>query len=259
MMRRLLLCALLLPYFLSLMIWCAPAPASSQNKEKSTTANELRNKLAGRVTLDKGMDSNTPLKDAVEFLAERYDVPIIVDAAAFRNDNQIDSVDEMQIRLPKMVGVKLSTVLRLLSAQVNGGYRIRSDHVEITTIQRMQAESWADREHRLAPTVDANFNKVPFEHALRELADSAGVGVVVDSLRAGETGKVNITATFDNVPVDTAVEVVANMAGMRAVAMDNLIYVTSPENAGSLREERQRIERAQEQAPPPAKKLAGAD
>src|SRR5262249_8646849 len=99
---------------------------------------ELKQKLSQPVDL-KGIDANTPFKDALEFISDRYDLTILVDSASFKSDNMTE-VDELQVRLPKMTGVSLGTVLRLLAAQVNGTYLIRRDYVEITTGQRAVAE-----------------------------------------------------------------------------------------------------------------------
>jgi len=45
------------------------------------------------INLDKGIDHNTPLKDALEFLSDRFDVTILVDISAFprgANEARID-------------------------------------------------------------------------------------------------------------------------------------------------------------------------
>jgi hypothetical protein len=47
-----------------------------------------------------------------------------------------------------------------------------------------------------------------------------------------------VTASFKpNVSIEGAVRVVANQAGLRVVALDNILYVTSPQNAERLRDE----------------------
>ena len=40
-----------------------------------------------------------------------------------------------------------------------------------------------------------------------------------------------MTATFRNVPLDTAVWILADMSGLTVVRKDNLLYVTSKEPA----------------------------
>jgi len=107
-------------------------------------ANRIKEKLATPVNLDKGIDANTPLKDALEFLADRYDLTLIIDSKAFEAIG-VQKVEEQPVALPKMVGVSMTTVLRLLLAQIKGDvytgtYLIRRDYIEVTTSYNAAAE-----------------------------------------------------------------------------------------------------------------------
>jgi type II secretory pathway component HofQ len=84
--------------------------------------------------------------------------------------------------------------------------------------------------------VDANFDRRPLAEALHELADQSGINVVLDA-RAGEKARTEVTATLSHVPVDTAVQVLADMADLKSMAIDNVIYVTSKANAKTLQRE----------------------
>src|SRR5262249_32779573 len=89
------------------------------------------------INLDAGIDANTPLKDALEFISEKADVPFIVDSKAFESIG-IQKVEEQPVSLPKMTGVRLKDVLRLLLGQIRGDvytgdFLLRSGYVEITT------------------------------------------------------------------------------------------------------------------------------
>lgn len=102
---------------------------------------ELRDKLNKPVTLDKGIDPNTPLKDALEFLSDKEDLTIIIDTEAFKAEG-LAEVESQAVKLSKMSGVSLGTVLRLLlgQLQVPGTYLIRRDYIEITTSTRALSE-----------------------------------------------------------------------------------------------------------------------
>src|SRR5262249_19634555 len=76
----------------------------------------MKEKLSRPVTLEKPIEANTPLKDALDFISDRYDVTIIVDTQAFKAES-VDAVEDLPVKLPRMVGVSLGTVLRLLTAQ----------------------------------------------------------------------------------------------------------------------------------------------
>src|SRR5271157_5340743 len=82
----------------------------------SSPAHELRQKLNQPITLDKGIGPSATLNDALEFLSDRYGLTIIVDTNAFAAIG-VQKVEETPVQLPKMTGVPLSTVLRLLMGQ----------------------------------------------------------------------------------------------------------------------------------------------
>jgi type II secretory pathway component GspD/PulD (secretin) len=84
------------------------------------------------------------------------------------------------------------------------------------------------------PLVSVVFEKRPLTEALKELSTLTDVSIVVDS-RAGE--KEGNTATFKNVPLDTAVRVLADIAGLSSVLIDNVLYVTTRPNAKALEAE----------------------
>ena len=98
---------------------------------------QIRDKLTQPVTLE---FESGPLKDAIGYLIERYNIPIIIDAEAFRNDVGINDIENQTVKLSKVAGVSLGTVLRLLLAQVQGTYMIRREFIEVTTGQRQAAE-----------------------------------------------------------------------------------------------------------------------
>src|SRR5262249_50749316 len=57
----------------------------------------------------------------------------------------VQKVEEQPVQLPKMVGVSMATVLRLLLAQVKGDvytgtYLVRRDYIEVTTTYNAAAE-----------------------------------------------------------------------------------------------------------------------
>jgi hypothetical protein len=201
-------------------------PASAGNP--ASTAQEIRDKL---VSLEKGFPDNTSLREALEFLSDRYDVQFIINVRLFQEENA-ESPDKLKLQLPKVINVRLGTILPLLLAQVHAAYQIHPDYVEIVPIERTLPAAWKQRRD-LAPTVQAEFTGRSLDEALRELAGASGINMVLDA-RAGEKAKTSITTSLNNVPVDTAVLILADMADMRPVALDNVLYVTSKENAEKL-------------------------
>jgi hypothetical protein len=63
-----------------------------------------------------------------------------------------------------------------------------------------------------------------------------GVSVVLDP-RVSHEGR--FTTTFNNVPLDTAVRLLADMSDLDVVAMDSVLYVTNKPNAEILQEQQE--------------------
>jgi hypothetical protein len=215
--------------------------------------------LSKSINLENGFEANTPFEDAVQFFRDRYDLPLIVDHVAFESGG-FGQVEQQKVKLPKMKNVRLSTVLKLILKQLksdNPGdmtgatYMVRSDYLEITTLQQAYKEIYgtsadgtvaaaADdvedgKPRRLLPIVNADFERRPLNEALKELTASSGLSTVVD-VRVSEKAKSPVSATLHNVPLDTAVQVLADMADLKSLVIDNVLYVTSKENAKALQE-----------------------
>jgi hypothetical protein len=214
----------------------ADAKPAAANK-----AAKLRAKLAEPVELDKGIDANTPLKDALEFFASNWDMTIIIDPKAFEMIG-VQKVEEQPVQLPKMVGVSRTTALRMLLGQIKGDaysgtYLIRGDHVLITTTWHATPEVWRDGPPGAGasiPTVEVEFDRRPLDEALKEIADHSGINVVLDP-NVGEKARKTVTARLNNTRVDSAVRILAAMADLRSIAIDNVLFVTSAEKAKALR------------------------
>lgn len=199
---------------------------------------EVRAKLAKPIDLDQGIGPNATLSDALELLGSRHDLTFIIDSNAFAAIG-VQKPEETAVCLPKMAGVSLGSALRMLVGQVKGdqyigSYLVRDGHVEITTTIHANVEKMV--EAQLAPRVHAEFDGTPLDEALRTLADSTGVSVIVDK-RVGRKAQEEVSATLNDVPVDTAVRVLADMVGLKVVVMDNVLYLTSRENAKELEAE----------------------
>jgi len=187
---------------------------------------------------------------------------------AAANAGDIASTPVAEKPIPKMTHVRLSTVLKKILERVpsmsGATYVLRRDGIEITTEAAKTAEFRNPADHApsipegvdpltIPPTplhlVQAEFDKRPLDEALKELADATDCTVVLD-VREKEKAK-TVTATLINVPLDTAVELLANMAGLQVVSRDRVLYVTTKENADAMAKElRRRVPPPPTPAPP---------
>lgn len=231
-----------------------------RESEEEKKSKKLRASLAQPVNLDKGIDAHTPLKDALDFLADRYDLTILFDTAAFEAIG-VQKPQEQPVQLPRMVGVKLEVVLKMLLAQVKGddgcgAYVVLADHILITTTAAEQYSANREPLRRgRVRTATVQFDRRPIGAALRELAAAQGLNIVLDNRQEKLLEKL-VTADFQQVPLDTIVRLLTDMADLRTVPIDNTLYVTSPDNARALQAEQDKVKAQEaqllrEQAAPP--------
>src|SRR5688500_18046583 len=104
-------------------------PAVSDDKG----AVELTAKLSKIVAVDQDMES--PLGEMLTYITERYSFhgKIVLNEQAFKAEG-VEQPREQSVRIAKVTGVKLSTVLDMICKQINGACVVRSNHVEITTL-----------------------------------------------------------------------------------------------------------------------------
>jgi hypothetical protein len=215
--------------------------------EKKVAA--LREKLQLSVQLSGFDDPETTLQDALDYLERAHDLHFHVNEQAFRREGGDDILkSKLQGPVPKLKNVSLGTVLRKILARVpsaSGATFIpRGDGIEITTLDAYRAEYYPARPNGpFPPLAFTNFEKKPLDEALKKLAEDTDANILLDEARAGEKGKALVTARLADVPLDTAVLLLADMAELKAVEIDGVYYVTTRENAQALRKE-------QEKAPP---------
>jgi hypothetical protein len=86
------------------------------------------------------------------------------------------------------------------------------------------------------PTLDdrtvINLNKVPLHQALSNLTRS-GFNIVIDPA-VGKKAEEEVTLMLNGTSCEAAVKMLAEVAGLRAVRLDNTMFVTTPEKADKL-------------------------
>jgi hypothetical protein len=230
MFRSLIASGIVVVVLASAFVTAAPVPAEEKAKEAARTPQAVRAKLASPAAVDE-IGAGTPLKEAMQFLAERFEVTIAIDVDAFKTDLGIQDVDNQPVKLAKMNNVRLDTVLRLLVQQTGGDFFISNDGV----IWIMPKDTLVSR--ILAQTVTVNFEKKPLDEALKQLAQQSGLSIVLDQRRAGDNARTQVTADLRNVNLDDALRIVADMAELKAVVVGRAVYVTTAENAKVIKEE----------------------
>jgi hypothetical protein len=232
------------------------ARAESPTSEQARRAAEVRKKLAATNAFGSIDDPEVKLEDALQLLLGRNGLAYEVNEQAFK-DEMVDNVLDRAIgkAIPKMTNVSLETVLRRMLARIPSSsgttFVVRGGVVEITTRRYASPSQWGvgagESGTVFPPETSIAFEKRPLQEALQEIADATGVNVVLDA-RAGDKGKTPVTATMRGVGVDTAVQLLANMADLTILPVENVLYVTTRENAKVLRAEILKLEPAKGEA-----------
>jgi hypothetical protein len=187
-----------------------------------------RQKLDQPVTIE--FEQNTPFRETMNYISERYKMTILIDKESFQADQNSD-IENQPVKLPRLVDVKLVAGLRATLLQVGADFYTRGD--VMTVVSRRYIEAGGVFRH----PVTASFSKRPLAEALGELSDLSGASVVLDS-RGQKEGALVVSADFRKVPVQDAVRDLADRAGMKSVVMENLLYVTSKKKADHLEKEK---------------------
>jgi hypothetical protein len=191
-------------------------------------AQDYREKLDQPVTLE--FERGTPLHEALNHIGMRYTLSIIVDEEAFKADSNQADIVNVPIKLPLLTNVRLRTVLRAILLQVDGDFYTRDDVLIIVPRARIASGVV------LRQPVDVAFERRLLSDALKELSDMTGVSVILDAQKQQDP-TLQVTADFRNVPLESAVRVLADMAGMKSITLENMIYVTAPDNADNMKKE----------------------
>jgi hypothetical protein len=88
--------------------------------------------------------------------------------------------------------------------------------------------------HQLRQSVSVDCDGTPFDKAIASLTGDSGANVVIDP-RLKEKAAVPVVLKLEEVPMETAIRLLSEVADLRAVRMNNVLFVTTPERAKSLR------------------------
>ncbi len=197
--------------------------------------------LRVRVTLDVALN---------ELLMHQAGIPVTINDAAFTAAKEKDLVGTTEIDdIGPMRDFTRATIVKVLLSKAGNHemgtptYILRRDHLEITTVGAVLREIRGERAAKddnnegvpvVPPLAYAAFSDTPLEDALKELARTTETTILLDP-RTG--GKPRVTAELGGVPLDAAVELLADMAGLKLVRVANVYYVTAPKNAKALQKE----------------------
>jgi hypothetical protein len=188
-------------------------------------------------------DYKTSLDEAFGLLARMCRVNFEMNEKAF-TEAGCDTVYKTEIaNLHPLIPMKatLATVLKQvlgrLPAKPGATWLVRRNCIEITTYDAVRAEIMGkDYSGPMLPLVCVSADRKPLDEVVAYLADQGERNVTIDP-RVGDRTQAPITTYLINKPLDSALFLVADMAGLSFVQIDNTFYITTSDRAKSMKTE----------------------
>lgn len=195
----------------------APVPAPAKGATPMDTARKALDEV-GDMTYQ-----NKSLNDLVADLKDRAKLSIVLDPsiAQFGLDPNSPTLDV------NLKGVRLRDGLRQALAPFNLKCGLVKDGLYISTEEGLTVKQLRQR-------VSVDCDGTAFATAAKQLAADNGANIVIDP-RLKEKANAAVTLKLDDVPLESAVRLMAEVADLSVVRMSNVLFVTTPERAEKLR------------------------
>lgn len=170
------------------------------------------------------------VSDAINHLRVKTGLTIHIDQIAILQSgiNPDDNVGQV---LVKATDEKAGQVLRKFLANYRLTYIVQDNALLVTTEEMALFRQLGQR-------VSVDIDGVPFKKAVRDLARSHGINLVIDPALAKQMDT-PVSLQVDNTGIETAIRLLAEIASVKAVRMDNVIFVTNADKAKKIRDEEQ--------------------
>jgi len=89
-------------------------------------------------------------------------------------------------------------------------------------------------QRQMRQRINLNLDRVPLDEALGDLAKRTVTNLVLDG-HVTKEAKATVSLKLHDVPLEVAVRLMANQAGLRPVRAGNVLYVTTKANAAELK------------------------
>lgn len=195
----------------------APVPAKADDSAPA----KARQALDQKVTLKA---ENKSLTEFVELLKEEAKVDVVLDTTALQQFG-ID-VNTPGVNFD-VKDAKLKGVMKTALAKFNLRCGVTDAGLCISTEDGLTAK-------QLRHPVDVDATDRPLGDLLRSLANETGANVVFDSRPGKKLLEAPVTMKADDVPLETAVRLAAEIGGYGAVRFGNVLFVTTIERAEKL-------------------------
>jgi hypothetical protein len=203
------------------------APAAPAAPEKAAAVNpveKLRKDLDQPITLK---IEKQPLSAVVETLRTQTKINFVLDSLTIQQQlgftpDQPPSPVEVDLK-----DVKVRAALRTILAPYSLSFAPIGDTVVITTEDAAMYRQMRQR-------VSVDMDKVEFAAALKQIGRDTAVNLILDT-RVEKEAASKVSLQMEDVPLETAVRLLSEMAGLKPVRVGNVLFVTSKANANEMR------------------------
>jgi hypothetical protein len=202
-----------------------PLPAAPAAPEKAgSPIDKLHAALEKTITLK---IERQPLSVAVDMLREKSKINFVLDSLTIQQmlgftPDQPPSPVEANLK-----DVKVRTALRTILSPYSLSFACIGDTVVITTEDMAMLRQMRQR-------VNLDLSKVEFAAALKSLSRDTATNLILDT-RVEKEAKAPVSIQLEDVPLETAVRLLAEMAGLKPVRVGNVLFVTKKETANEMR------------------------
>src|SRR5205814_856089 len=117
---------------------------------------------------------------------------------------------------------------RTVCSQHGLTFAIVGDHILISTEDVVNYRQLRQR-------VSVDLDGIALPKALKDLSVQTATNLLLDPRSIKTAGDAKITLQLEDVPLDTAVRLMAEMAGLKPVRLGNVLFVTTEERAERLK------------------------
>ena len=209
---------------LALPLAAAPGAKAEPKADKTASVEAIRKALDSSGTFE---FTAVTLGGVINTLSEQYKIPIVLDRAVLQQMGM--EPEAMNVEL-KLKDGKLRTALRAIVGQYNLTFAVVGDSLIVTTEELAVYRQLKQR-------ISVDYDNVPLQRALKDLATKYGVNVVIDPRAVKSKAADNpVTLQVDDVPFEAAVRLLCEMADLKPARMGNVIFVTTEARADKLKD-----------------------
>jgi RNA polymerase sigma factor (sigma-70 family) len=192
-----------------------------------------------------------------DLLFEQYGLVVRIDMAACERllpfpEDRLNTLYDTKLRTARTRGMTVADLLAEVATTFGNqerqyAFRVRGGQVLLGPAYRVPSLPGSGgrpdftpmvmpemlAEQVVGPPVSVAITSQPLAGAVEQLRRLTGANIVLDA-RAKEAAKQDVAGSFDDVRLLTVLQVLGDMAGLKPVTLNNVYYLTTPENAAPL-------------------------